>query len=172
MHPCSLLLLVLVGALAQATVTLTPWCANSFRVQVQPSHALPPYKAAAARFAAALAREGLTDIPGALIDECGPGAPIVPTVGIPVTNGNLRATLGADGSLLFENAASSAPYFRATFSLAPSANYTPYLSAALDTTPGDKNERVFGLGQGGWTGEGCKFTHAPRTPIALEKRCH
>jgi hypothetical protein len=157
----SLLLFFATASFASSyTITVTPWCTNSFRVQVAPAAgdaglAAPPYRAAAARFAAALAREGLTDIPGALIDECGPGAPVSPVSGAPLTNGNLRATLGADGALTFANAATGAPYLSAAFSLAPSTAYPPYLAAALDATAGDAGERVFGLGQGGWTGEGC-----------------
>jgi hypothetical protein len=32
---------------------------------------------------------------------------------------------------------------------------SPYLQASLSVAPADKGERLFGLGQGGWTGEGC-----------------
>ena len=70
------LLLLRAAAAAPLGLTLTPWCANSFRVQLAPGAALatPGYAAAAARLAAALAREQLTDIPGALVDDCGPMA--------------------------------------------------------------------------------------------------
>lgn len=47
-----LLLAPAAAAASQLTVTLTPWCANSFRVQVLPAAAgplsTPPYRAAAA----------------------------------------------------------------------------------------------------------------------------
>lgn len=168
---CALGVVAFSGA-AQFSITVTPWCANSFRVQVLPSRAstlsTPSYGASAARLAAALAREGLTDIPGALIDECGPGAPVSPTAGgAPLVNGNLRATLGADGVFLFDNVATNAPYLSAAFSMAPSANYPPFLAVSLDVTAGNKGERVFGLGQGGWTGEGC--LGCPTLPPSTQK---
>ena len=125
------------------------------RVQVMPSAPSPAYQATTAALAARLAREGLAELPGALVEDCGPGAPFTPTPSAPVSNGNLAVALQADGTLTFTNAETSAPYFSASFSLAPSANYTPYLAASLITSAGNKSERIFGLGQGGWTGEGC-----------------
>ena len=155
------LLPVCAGAVAAAAaplgLTLTPWCANSFRVQLSPGAELatPGFAAAAARVAAALARDTLTDIPGALVDDCGPGAPIVAAPGETYTNGNLRASVGGDGSVAFSRVDTGAPLFTASFSLAPSTDFVPYLAATLDTTAGVAAERIFGLGQGGWNGEAC-----------------
>jgi hypothetical protein len=151
------------------TITLTPWCANSFRIQVAPPPSSPGLAAEAARLRARLAAEQLTELPGALIDDCGPGAPIAPAPGTPYTNGNLQATLAADGTLAFTNAATQAPLFSAAFGFSPSPTYAPYLAAALNTTAGDAQERIFGLGQGGWTGEapvGCP-TLPPSTQVAV-----
>ena len=164
----ALLLPAYLGTGAALPVTLTPWCSNSFRVQVAPAPASAPpgHAAAAARLAARLAAEQLQDIPGALIDECGPGAPITPLPGTPYVNGNLRVTLQADGSLAFSNAATGAPYFSAAFALAPSAAHAPYLAASLNTTAGNPSERIFGLGQGGWTGE--KPVSCPTLPVTSQ----
>lgn len=169
------LLLLYVGAVAvsaQVTMTVTPWCANSFRVQLAPAASsrlrTPAFVAAAARVARVLDRENLTDIPGALIDECGPGAPIAPLPGgPPIINGNLKLAVEADGSLSLSNAATAAPYFRAAFAFSPS-NFSGFLATTLTTTAGDANERIFGLGQGGWTGEcsGCP-TLPPSTQVVV-----
>ena len=125
--------LVLAALHQQQTINiiLTPWCANSFRVQITPTLSnkqlyTPEYSSASSRLAATLIKEGLSDIPGALIDDCGPGAPDSPVPGVEslFTNGNLRATVSADGnSLSFSRVDSSSLYFTADFSLAPSANF-------------------------------------------------
>ena len=136
---------------AAPLLTVTPWCENSFRVQLAPSSLEHPGAAAAAgALRAQLAGRGLRDLPAALIDACGPGAPAAPQVGVPLTNGALRVTLGADGALAFSSAATQAPYFSARLALAPGA-HAPYLAASLDAAAGDVGERLFGLGQTGWT---------------------
>ena len=147
-------------------LTLTPFCDNSFRVQLAAPPSSPGLAAAAARLRATLAAAQLTELPGALIDDCGPGAPIAPLPNTPYVNGNLQVTLAADGSLTFANAATQARYFTAAFALSPSPAHAPYLAAALNTSAGDPNERIFGLGQGGWTGEssvGC-----PTLPVTTQ----
>lgn len=151
-------------------ITVTPWCANSFRVQVAPAAASVPagYDGAAVSLRATLDAYGLRDIPGALIDECGPGAPFSPTAAQPrAANGNLAVSLASDGSLAFSNAATGGVYFTATTALAPSS-LAPYLAASVDTTAGDARERLFGLGQGGWTGEknvGCPVGNQTVVPL-------
>jgi alpha-glucosidase (family GH31 glycosyl hydrolase) len=85
------------------------------------------------------------------------------------SNGNLQVTVSADGtSISLFNIETSTSYFTATFSLSPSINFTSYLSVTLNTTAGNKQERIFGLGQGGWTAdcEGCP-TLPPSTQIKV-----
>ena len=162
----------------QTSFVITPWCSNSFRVQISPSVNnkrlyTPEYFATSSRLNATMKKEGLTDIPGALIDQCGPGAPDSPVPGVEslFTNGNLRATVSADGnSISFSRVDTSTVYFTAEYSLNPSANFTPYLAVSLNTTAGNAQERIFGLGQGGWTaGEGCDGcpTLPPSTQIKV-----
>ena len=168
----SIRLFLLLGvASGQLSVTVTPWCPNSFRVQVVPSTQsqlrTPAFAAASARFTKTLEKEGLTDIPGALIDECGPGAPFTPTPSAPATNGNLKVSVDSAGELTFSNEATTAIYFRAKYALTTS-NYSGFLTASLTTIAGNVNERIFGLGQGGWTGEcsGCP-TLPPSTQVVV-----
>jgi alpha-D-xyloside xylohydrolase len=143
---------VLLAPLTHAlTITLTPWCANSFRVQIEPSSPSTGHTAATAALKAKLESYGLTDLPAALISDCGPGAPVAPTPGSPAaTNGNLAVSLTADGTLTFTNALTSATLFSAALSLGPGV-LPPYLAGAVVTTAGNVEERFFGLGQGNWT---------------------
>jgi hypothetical protein len=134
-------------------LTLTPWCANSFRVQVTPAAATHPAAAAArARLDATLRAADLADLPAALVDECGPGAPATPVAGgAPVVNGNLGVALDADGALRFFNVATQRDYFTARAELT-TGTLPPFLAASIVATAGDdKEERFFGLGQTGWT---------------------
>jgi alpha-D-xyloside xylohydrolase len=86
------------AAPSSLAVTLTPWCSNSWRVQVAPSSRSPEGAAEAARLSATLSSHGLADIPGALVDTCGPGAPVQPVPGAPASsNGNLAVALLDDG---------------------------------------------------------------------------
>lgn len=157
-----------VACAAAQVITVTPWCANSFRVQVAPAAASPAYRGAAAALRATLDAHGLEELPGALIDECGPGAPFTPSAAQPsAVNGNLAVTLTAGGALRFSNAATSAVYLTATTSLSPSS-LAPFLATVVDTTAGDAQERLFGLGQGGWTGEasvGCPVGNQSVIPL-------
>ena len=227
------------AATATAT-TLQPWCSNSFRVRVAPSSPSPATSAARARLRATLDARGEAELPAALIDACGPGAPVSPAPGgAAAASGNLLASALADGSLRFVRADSGAELFTARATLEPpsyanscvagagagagnvfvadnmtlaaaaawcdanascaaftsEAAATATCGAALDDrvgrrilfknasdvnndtawltfvkppgsasplagflvatvtiAPGDANERVFGLGQGGWTG--------------------
>ena len=155
---------------ASPQLTITPWCSNSFRVQLAPPPTAPPATAlASAALQRVLAAHGLEELPAALIDECGPGAPATPSVGVPILNGNLGVTLGAEGSLAFFNAETGAPYFAAQASLAPGA-HAPYLAASVTTAAGNVNERLFGLGQTGWTANddnGCPL--GPSTSVPLQR---
>ena len=118
----SLLALPLSTAQAPA-VTLTPWCANSFRVQVAPpASAFSPATAAArAALDATLARHVLADLPGALIPDCGPGAPVTPAPGgAAAASGNLLAAArAADGALVFSRADTGQVLLTAAVSLGP-----------------------------------------------------
>jgi alpha-D-xyloside xylohydrolase len=140
-------------ATAQITLTITPWCSNSFRVQLTPPVAsFPATAAASSTLQQVLTSHGLEELPAALIDSCGPGAAFSPSAGgVAVTNGNLGVKLSAEGVLDFFNVATAAPYFSAQTSFASGGNYAPYLAATVTTTAGDANERFFGLGQTNWT---------------------
>ena len=72
---------VTAAAAAPPKVTLTPWCDNSFRVRVAPPLLPPAAQAASAALARSLASKNLTDLPGALIETCRPGASLVPAPG-------------------------------------------------------------------------------------------
>jgi alpha-D-xyloside xylohydrolase len=133
------------------TITLTPWCANSFRVQVSTT-AFPAATAAGAALRATLASHGLQDLPGALLNDCGPGAAVAPAAGgAPVRSGALGAALAADGhTLRFFNAATGAPLLAASVALGP-GGFAPYLAASVQAVAGNASERFFGLGQTNWT---------------------
>jgi alpha-D-xyloside xylohydrolase len=113
-------LLWMTVATASASLTLTPWCSNSWRVQVKPSTRSAEGAAEAARLSATLSSHGLADLPGALIDSCGPGAPVEPAPGAPAAaNGNLAVALLEDGSTLrFTRVDTGAVLLSAAFSLA------------------------------------------------------
>ena len=104
-------------AAAPPKVTLTPWCDNSFRVRVAPPLLPPAAQAASAALARSLASKNLTDLPGALIETCRPGASLVPAPGTAVTNGNLAVSVRDDGSLTFRRADTGALLFSAAPSL-------------------------------------------------------
>jgi alpha-D-xyloside xylohydrolase len=150
----SLLVFALVPVAAAANlVTVTPWCDNSFRVSIAPDAPIPP-------------PSGITPgLPGALTDaHCVPGRARTLTLASPsATNGNLKVTLDASsGALSFSNAATGAELFHSSQVKFATSTAVPGLaSALLSVAPGDKNERLFGLGQGNWsrgnggTGGGC-----------------
>jgi len=132
-------------------LTVTPWCANSIRVTLSPTAVTHPVASAELEeLHELLAAHNESDLPAALIDSCGPGATVTPTVGIPVTNGNLKLTLNEDGLLSFSSVDSQSLYFSAAISLESGA-FPPYLAASVLTLPGNSSERFFGLGQTGWT---------------------
>ena len=61
-------------------------------------------------------------------------------------------SLGTDGALTFFNGATGQVYFSAAAALETGTLLPPYLAASVVTAAGDdKDERFFGLGQGGWT---------------------
>ena len=95
-----LLLGLLLPAAVAATVTVTPFCKNSVRVQITPSDADSDedYKQQAAVLAQTLAEKELKELPGALIDTCGPGEPVALAEAAPVKNGNIQVASTAEGS--------------------------------------------------------------------------
>ena len=117
-----LLLFMSVTTSAQdLAVTLTPWCANSFRVQVSPAAPSRATAAAQAALSATLARHGLAELPAALIPDCGPGAPVSPVPGMmpPAMSGNLMAWRTADGALVFARADTKERLLTAAIALGP-----------------------------------------------------
>lgn len=150
------------------SITITPWCVNSFRVQVGPTAPTSGHTAATAALNAKLESYGLTDLPAALINDCGPGAPFIPTPGSPaIANGNIAVSLSADGTLSFSNALTSAPLFSAALTLGPGV-LPPYLAGSVVTKAGFIEERLFGLGQGNWTAKddnGCPLGENRIVPL-------
>lgn len=114
--PFGMSLFALCAATASAiSVTVTPWCNNSFRIQVSPQ----TNPGEEARLL-----EKLGAIPSALVDACNPGTPSTLSPGAPlVTNGNAAIQLLANGSLQLTRADTSVPLFTATYDLRP-LNYT------------------------------------------------
>lgn len=102
------------AAAASTSVTLTPWCENSMRVRIAPASMPPSTAAAQAALQKTLAEKNMTDLAGALIDKCGPGAPVYPRSGdVPTVQGNLAAALNADGTLSFSRKDTGAVLFLA-----------------------------------------------------------
>ena len=118
------LVLMLSGPFVYATpstleVSVSECGKNSFRVRIEPATRSPSVAATAQKLQRRLAAEGLTELPGAYLHDCGghlgeqltisPGAP-------PVINGNLRLTRSTSGTLSFSASDSGAPLFAATAS--------------------------------------------------------
>jgi len=153
----SLLLLVAASSVSASAdadaVTLTPWCENSLRVRVAPAVMPPSTEAAQEALARTLAEKNMTDLAGALVDECEPGAPVeVGATDAPTVHGNLVADVSADGSISFSAADTGALLFSASATFEENEN--GYLVANLTVTAGDADEVTYGLGQGNWTDEG------------------
>ena len=98
--------------------TLTPCAANSFRVHVALTS--PPSATVANQKAleSILKAEGLHELPGAFV--CAPGNSVTLSTSVPsAANGNLRATLSADGSFIsFARVDTDTQYFDARPTLA------------------------------------------------------
>ena len=158
---------------SSATTTLTPWCANSMRIRITPTATTPAVAAARASLAATLAAKKMTDLSGAMTDAtCTPGAPVVAASGSTTTQNNLAVHTAADGTLTFTRVDTGALLFAAKASftlntgsgagrdtskgtdLGKDGKLAGYFAVTLDVTAGDKDEVVYGLGQGNWTDEG------------------
>lgn len=125
-------------ATSSIKVTVTPWCADSWRVRVADESASAP----ALRTSA-------------LVDTCKPGADSQLTKGAPgADNGNLRVSWDADGSIAFRRKDNGALLFSGAVSFAPSALADGFSAVNFTTTAGNPAELIFGLGQGNWSAAG------------------
>eukprot|EP00041_Stephanoeca_diplocostata_P012223 m.203940 g.203940 ORF g.203940 m.203940 type:complete len:819 (+) comp18865_c0_seq8:159-2615(+) len=147
-------------------IDVTPWCDNSMRVVVSPSSSslygdFSHIRTTKENLQETLKREGLSELPGALVSTCGvqPGQKLNPD-SPSKRSGNLDVALNHDGSLTFSRVDTKKPLFTAEISLtnATTSNVhddnSTYLQATVTLTAADPSERVYGLGQGGWTGDG------------------
>ena len=157
-----------IGNAVTTKVTLTPWCANSVRVRVAPTSLPPGAEAAAAALKGALAAKNMTDLAGAMLQSpCSPNAPLVAARGSRTAHDNLAVAVGSDGSITFARVDTGAVLFTATATFAYNTDrraaafgyYTVNLT--LTPGPGSRDEVVYGLGQGNWTGEGGCPSPAP-----------
>eukprot|EP00930_Biecheleria_cincta_P085070 TRINITY_DN74494_c0_g1_i1.p1 TRINITY_DN74494_c0_g1~~TRINITY_DN74494_c0_g1_i1.p1 ORF type:complete len:695 (-),score=88.54 TRINITY_DN74494_c0_g1_i1:318-2402(-) len=119
-------------------VRVSAWCRDSFRVQILPE-----------------ASKG-TQLLGALSDKhCQPAVPAdLNEGGSGAINGNLRAVQEKDGRISFHRVDTGTVLFAARVSLAISPIEPGYRSFNVTLKPGDNTERIYGLGQGGWTPAG------------------
>jgi len=155
---------VLLLATAADKVTVTPWCDNSVRVQVQPD-GLPVKPTLGA----------LTN--RALVEDCKPGlATEINHLGQPdVTNGNIVVTAGAGNEMTFVQADTKKTLFSIKYSFGNSSANTHgvsgYVSVSLTVTAGDLNEKIFGLGQGDWNqgSTGCGTPRNKQVVVPLER---
>lgn len=166
-----LLLAILLPAVASAAVTVTPFCKNSVRVQVTPSEADEDYTRQAAVLASTLDAKGLKELPGALIDTCKPGEPVQLADAAPVTNGNIKVASSPGGVLTVTAVDTGKTLFTATTKFSPTSHLVPAGFKAIDfsMTAGDKDERIYGLGQGNWTGLAGCATGVPQVVVPLER---
>ena len=166
-----LLLAILLPAVASAAVTVTPFCKNSVRVQVTPSEADEDYTRQAAVLASTLDAKGLKELPGALIDTCKPGEPVQLADAAPVTNGNIKVASSPGGVLTVTAVDTGKTLFTATAKFSPTSHLVPAGFKAIDfsMTAGDKDERIYGLGQGNWTGLAGCATGVPQVVVPLER---
>jgi alpha-D-xyloside xylohydrolase len=113
----------LLGGLAN--VTITPWCDNSFRVQIAPSTLPAELVASRQALRATLAKEGLDELPSALIKGCagGQAAHTAQTLelGQSKRHGNLQASVLSDGRLSF----STVDDGKGLFDAMPTFKHTP-----------------------------------------------
>jgi hypothetical protein len=134
------------------TVTVTPWCSDAFRVQV-----IPPGGKRSGAFASpekAFAALTTASTAPANSGKCTPGAPTV--LGgstVKATSGNLVVQLNADGTeISFSRADTGAALVTAAITAFAPSSTPGFHRAQLTTTPANPAERIFGLGQGNWTG--------------------
>jgi hypothetical protein len=115
-------------------ITVTPWCDNSFRIQITPQ--ILPNEVLATRqtLEATLKGQGLDELPGALIKGCGEEGASYDhisqrmTSGQTVRNGNLKIEVLNDGHLAFSTADDDKLLFStvSTFAHAPTPAAVEY----------------------------------------------
>ena len=156
-------------------VTTQSWCDNAMRIRVVPD----PYPRAAAltraKLEATLRAQGLKSLPDALEGvECVPaGGPVALPAGHLATNGNLRVTAVGARQLRVARGDTGQTLFNMTLEIgASSAKAAGFLAAQVNLVAGDPSERIYGLGQGGWTQEspgaipGCPAGRQRVVPLA------
>lgn len=139
-------LLLLVPGVASArrrtletTTIVTPWCKDSVRIQVRPT----------VGGATELSTSALTDV------HCAPGPQQqLGKQNSTAANGNLQVTLTETGALAFHRRDTGAILFSANVAMSPSSVLSGrgFFAANATLTAGDASERLYGLGQGNWTG--------------------
>lgn len=124
-----------------------------------------------------LKAKGLKELPGALLpsaDTCKPGEPVLMSEhasdAAPVTNGNIKVTATADG-LTVTAVDTGKTLFTAKTTFSATSHIVPAGFKAIDfsMTAGDKDERIYGLGQGNWTGLAGCATGVPQVIVPLER---
>lgn len=89
----------------------------------------------------------------------------------PVTNGNIKVAASADGTLTVTAVDTGKTLFTAKTTFSATSHLVPAGFKAIDfsMTAGDKDERIYGLGQGNWTGlTGCA-SGQPQVVVPLER---
>ena len=88
----------------------------------------------------------------------------------PVTNGNIKVASSADGALTVTAVDTGKTLFTTKTTFSATSHLVPAGFKAIDfsMTAGDKDERIYGLGQGNWTREGgCPA--GPQRVVPLER---
>ena len=127
------------GTPLQTTTLVTPWCKDSLRIQIRPTI------------------EGAKELPiSALTDtHCTPGPPHQLDKQNPIlANNNLQVAFTETGTLVFHRQDTDTLLFSLNATMAPSSVMPGkgFFAANATLTAGDKTERLYGLGQGNWTG--------------------
>ena len=89
----------------------------------------------------------------------------------PVTNGNIKVASSAGGALTVTAVDTGKTLFTTKTTFSATSHLVPAGFKAIDfsMTAGDKDERIYGLGQGNWTGlSGCA-SGVPQVVVPLER---
>ena len=168
-----MLLLVHTFAAIPLDLHVAPCGENSLRVFGFARQLPPDAEANFHKLQETLAGEKLIQLPGAFIPGlCDQPGSVLTTANPTVTSGNLQATLTADGSVAFGRVDTKQIYTTAAATLTEPAELTNaslagYLEATLDLKPAVKAERIYGLGQTGWTkSAGCPSGDQKVVPLS------
>ena len=116
---------ILVATCASYNITVTPWCDNSFRVQIQKAESAgPAHERRYDALRTVLKEQALDELPSALVRDCvgsglSRGKRLAASEATHTTHGNLQVSILADGSLKFNAADSGKTYFTAVPVLTP-----------------------------------------------------